>query len=792
MKKALYEVAIAALLHDIGKFKQRAFGGKEPDNFKDIEDIVCPEHISHRHALWTYNFFENDLPAERKKDSFTLPDLDWKKIRNTASFHHKDEKSVIARANRITASKDSFETEDSIYENGDYLKKYLKPVFPMISLKDYLHDTDDYIYRLDMLDSKSIFPEISKNGKVLTRNYKDLWDLFLEELGFLPGNVQLFTHRLIYLLEKFAWCIPAYIHDSYRDISLFDHSIITCALAICLQLLDEKGENKENPFLFFSADISGIQNYIFQNAKETCKGKAKITRARSFYISALSYAYILALCEELTIPPFVRIIDAGGKFILLLPNLEEITSALSSITKKIDRWFFKEYHGGFTIIYDYSITASPENLEPENFPSLMNTINYKLAKSKSKRFKSIMEKGNCVINNQLTDKAVCKSCGTRNSSVYIDETNEVCAYCYKLFEMGGSLTKKKYVAFAKKGDLKFFDGLLALNLDDNPDNFDNPFAIFSLESDSRFPPWILNNYVPIQPKTKDTLEFGEIAQQALKNSTGSPFLAYIKIDVDHLGTLFVDGFRHKNEHGEYSNVFSISRYIGLSRMLNLFFNVYIKDLLKNKFPHVYTILSGGDDLFVIMPWNRVIDFVEEISVQFRRFVCHNPDIHFSAGVELTKESFPVHKAASGAEENIRKAKDKGRNRIHYFHTVEYEKLRELHDVTRWLINKLHDKESKINRSFIYRLLHYTREALEFKKKRESNIKKLLYVPQFYYDLSRNIVKKEKGNITNEEEVRKLQEYFEKYLNNFKEGRPEILETALLIALYETRERGSKE
>ncbi|MBN2532131.1 MAG: type III-A CRISPR-associated protein Cas10/Csm1 [Spirochaetales bacterium] len=789
MKKTLYETAIAALLHDIGKFKQRAFGGKETDSFKEIKERVCPAHLSHEHALWTFDFFEQDLLGKKSKN--TLPCLGWERIRDTASLHHKNEESVVARANRMSTGRESFEAEDVMYEKGDYLKKHLKPVFPMISLKDYLHNTDDYIYRLNIPDSTSLFPVIHKNEEDLTRDYRKLWDLFIKELEFLPGDVPLFTQGLFYLLEKYTWCIPAYTHDSCRDISLFDHSVFTCALAICLQLFDEKGEQKEEPFLFFAADISGIQNYIFRNAKETGKGRAKITRARSFYVSAVSYACILALCEELALPPYVKIIDAGGKFILVLPNLEEITSALSGITEKIDRWFFKEFHGSFTILHDYSVTVSPEDLKAENFPLLMNRINFRLAKAKSTRFKTILETGDCVIDIKLTDTAVCKSCGTRNSLRTIDETNEVCDDCYRLFKTGGDLTKKRYVAFTKKGELDFFGGLLSLELDDNPDRFENPYAVFALGSGNHYPPWILNNYVPVKPDTNETLEFGEIAEQALKNGTGSPFLAFVKMDVDSLGALFVHGFRHKDEHGNFISLFSLSRYIGMSRMLNLFFNVYIKDLLKEKYSCFYTVLSGGDDLFIIMPWNRVIDFVEDVRERFRLFVCNNPDIHFSTGVEIAKESFPIHKAAARAEENIREAKDAGRNRIHYFHTVTYEKLREIHDITRWFIDKLRNNETTIKRGFVYRLLRYTREAIDFKKDEKNNVKKIMYVPQFYYDLSRNIVKKEKGKIINEEEVQEVQGYFEKYLNNVKEGKPEILETALLITLYETRERGSK-
>ena len=107
MKNQLYEIIIASLLHDIGKFKQRAFGGKEGDKFPhDIEAIILPkgkgERYTHRHALWTYNFFENDI------DEFKFSqNVDWRRIKDLASKHHNpstDDERIIDIADNISAA----------------------------------------------------------------------------------------------------------------------------------------------------------------------------------------------------------------------------------------------------------------------------------------------------------------------------------------------------------------------------------------------------------------------------------------------------------------------------------------------------------------------------------------------------------------------------------------------------------------------------------------------------------------------------------------------------------------
>lgn len=87
----VYEVAVAALLHDIGKLVQRAHGGKGlPQEIRDRASDVLPQkrgRYSHWHALWSDYFFELC-----DKDGFAeLPwpmALDFATVRNLAVYHH--------------------------------------------------------------------------------------------------------------------------------------------------------------------------------------------------------------------------------------------------------------------------------------------------------------------------------------------------------------------------------------------------------------------------------------------------------------------------------------------------------------------------------------------------------------------------------------------------------------------------------------------------------------------------------------------------------------------------------
>ena len=64
MSYSLQEVVTGALLHDIGKFVQRAFASLGALGWKtyDMESTLCPKNkhqrYTHRHVLFTSAFFD--------------------------------------------------------------------------------------------------------------------------------------------------------------------------------------------------------------------------------------------------------------------------------------------------------------------------------------------------------------------------------------------------------------------------------------------------------------------------------------------------------------------------------------------------------------------------------------------------------------------------------------------------------------------------------------------------------------------------------------------------------------
>ncbi|HSV95461.1 MAG TPA: type III-A CRISPR-associated protein Cas10/Csm1 [Spirochaetota bacterium] len=790
-----YEVLLAALLHDIGKFKQRACGGREPSGFPvEMEGIILPkaqgQRYSHRHALWTFHFFEREFAG------VDLPrGLDRNRIRDLASRHHNSSNEYerfIERADRLSAAGDRLTDDRAHYERSEYLKKPLAPVFPLVSLGGNPTPARDYSYPLLPLDGRGIFPVKGKGGASLEKEYGALWDGFTAGLASLPGDgsaPEQFTQTLVSLLERFTWCIPSATNDKYCDISLYDHAVTTASIALVLKLYAEGGgaDSDEKPFLFFGADLSGIQQFIFQNQRESFRGSAKVIRGRSFYVAVTAQAYFLALCDALGIPPFTRLLDSGGKFTMVLPNLPGFRERAERFFARADEWFFMRFHGEFTVVHDLSVTAGEDEMGQKKFCELVSRINFNLAQAKSAKFSFILKRGECVIPVEYSERELCRACGRfpKNS----DAENARCDHCDELFTLGEGLTRNTVLEFRRSGGghVHFFDGAIGVSLGP-AGRASGAFLSYSLtDSGDGMPVFHLNAHVP-RKTDGGTMSFEEIAEAAVRpdkikdreTRAGVDLLAYIKIDVDNLGNIFGFGI----------DELSVSRYVSLSRMLHLFFNLVVKNILVERFPEFYTVLSGGDDLFVIGPWDRCTDFLDEVQRSFESFVCDNPDVHFSAGVVLQHPRFPMSKAAGLTDRAIDEAKDGGRNRVHFITGMGYDEMREMAEKAQWLKERARDVNSRIGHAFLYRLLKYVRmaERVRGRSTRGSGEKvfapDLMYIPRFRYDVARNVAVKSAGELVNGSEVCALVDLFDRYSRE----NPGLLRAACTVALYQLREQ----
>lgn len=752
-KNNFQEVVIAALLHDVGKFYQRT--QYKPD--KSLEVELCPRakggYYSHQHVLFTYKFIE-DMKLKLPKG------VDFRQIANLAGHHHKPNtddvlQEIIRRADWISSGADRSEKETDEEHAMKYYEKRMASVFDKIYTHSSRPDKQEHrnYYSLNALAPDSIFPD-KKEGKIDQSLYTQLWEKFITDLQYIPADTLSFEEYLTVmdsLLERYTWCIPSTTVDD-PDISLYDHLATTTAFAAVLYRYHEAkdtfssaaiNDSNDKKFLFVSGDMSGIQRYLF-NLKNT-KRNAKILRARSFEIQSVTEGIVQELLARLELPHVCRIMNAGGRFLLVLPNTQTVKDTLEEFRAELDKHFLKNYFGELVCLITNGVEFSQTDLEQGKMEKVFRLLHEDVANSKNTKFQAAFKKEPLEKLYILEDEYsriegaenVCDICGCRA------KVKEYCITCDDIITFGEKLPKARYMAYTKKN----IRGLASLPLpfgwkvciSDTVKIFESEHIVPHVINDreKHYPAAYMPYYVP--SKADSVLDFEDIAEK----SEGNKKIAMFKADVDSLGFIFSSGLDTKT---------SISRFSTMSRMLHYFFSAYVNHVISHQHTYIYTVFSGGDDLCVIGPWDKIIEFSLHIQEEFTRYVGNNPDITISGGIALASHNLPVKYMAENSEDNLKISKkaDKKNSVTVFDTTVNWLEFSQLIKDGRKLDNYIKNKE--LSKSMAYRLIHYAdmrKEVIRAKHTRENgkvlipSVNSLLWRSHLKYDSVRNINKNSK-------------------------------------------------
>lgn len=208
------------------------------------------------------------------------------------------------------------------------------------------------------------------------------------------------------------------------------------------------------------------------------------------------------------------------------------------------------------------------------------------------------------------------------------------------------------------------------------------------------------------------------------------------MDVDGLGKRFIKGFK------------SISEYKVFSKRLVDFFEKKIAEIRREEefFKYINVIYSGGDDLFVVGRWDKVIDFAERIHNEVER-AFKNDGISISGGMVAVKPKFPISKAAelSGMAEDSAKDFNNGEKNAFNFLGVtvsweeEFDKVKSQQQRFTTLI-----KEHAMSKSILHQTMLYASIAEHNKQlKKEGKAEDFSYIWHFTYYLTRFAKRHEK-------------------------------------------------
>lgn len=784
------EVILAALLHDVGKFRQRAGislnydpAGSEAHNFlpKDLKS-GRPTHL---HALHTLEFFEHFKPGSNEPAAVSA--VSWEHATILACKHHSPDTSpehILREADCLSSGMDrekALPDEEASPKGRDYYRRArLRSIFGEIDLgRGKPAAKYHLIGRLDR--DQSAFPLAATEADDQTpKEYAETWRQFEADFASLKhlSSMREYLAALDTLLLHYTWAIPSSTMDQ-PNIPLYDHARTTAAIAAALYDYWKASGQESLPnrqaeaYRLIGGDISGIQDFIFRLSQSQMRGAAKILRARSFYLSALTMAAIERVCQAAHLSPFSVLVDAGGRFTMLAPNLPEVSTAIETVRQEINEWLAREFYGLLRLHLTDRVTLSGQDFLGGAMRNKIEQLGDALESEKQRPFSTRLQTdGHWLPERGLLDDAalygdaVCEISGFGRATENLDDGTRISALTKNEIKMGQQLARAKVLWV---GDQK-------------PNNTETFFAFFGgsihvavYPDESRAPKhglaYSINEMVPGRPcrylanhiprLTNDDLErlkvtngseeeekdepdsageamtFSQIAMQGRANGLGVQMLGLLKADVDNLGLLVSQGLLEGSP---------LSRYVSFARMLNFFFAGHLGHLLESDpsgkgLRYTYTIFAGGDDLFLVTPWNTAVHLARHLREAFTRFTCDNANITLSAAVTLSKPRQPIRHGAVMAEEDLETAKAaKGKNAIQLFQTrCAWSEMEPLLGFGEWLLSRLREDRPRIHAAFVYRLLRYHQDYLDFVP--GGRLRAGLYRAHLRYDIGRNILGK---------------------------------------------------
>ncbi len=663
-KDAIYRIALAGLLHDIGKFAQRAGWrkGTHPEVGGDFIGEFVPEA--------------------------------WRKGLYPVMGHHDRplqgyETKVVALADRLSAG-ERIPTEEQE-------PRQLRSIFCAIEI-DGQSAPEVVYWPLSPLrvDEMALFPVSEMEESAVQRAYRDLWEKFCRDAAALRdahaqgGNLPVYLDSLLLLLQRYTWCVPSAYYRALPDVSLYDHSRATAALAACLLGKDEAALDRmleaprtqvDEVALLVGGDISGVQGFIYTI---TARGAASALRGRSFYLQLLTEAVARYVLRRLALPMTNLLYQGGGSFYLLARPSDR--DELRGIQRDVSRILLAHHQGDLYLALE-AVPLAAADFYDGRISGRWRELGERVRKAKQRRFAELGDDLAALFQPEGhggNQDQECQVCGREHPKTKREEEVRKCPPCRSYENLGDDLRRARYLWLAEielppvsqrllevvpsgwEKALEAF-GLRAGAVQNFPQapRADGPRWVLALKDEAmedlrpdaqtvvgrRFlvnvtPILTEKEYQALQGRIKGLPVPGSVKPFEVMEaqSTGIQRLGVLRMDVDDLGKLFSDGF------GENA---TLSRIAALSFAISLFFEGWVEVLAErigettDGGGRLYSIYSGGDDLFFVGSWDAVVELARAIRADLARFTAH-PGIHASAGIALVGGKYPLYQAAEDA------------------------------------------------------------------------------------------------------------------------------------------------
>jgi CRISPR-associated protein Csm1 len=706
--EATAELALAGLLHDVGKLLQRAASKEQGRKLETERVIFCPlrnigqqpggrQIRTHQHAAFTAEFIEraaNRLPLLCSAEHADENILGW------ASRHHSPYSpgdAIVATADRLSAGMD---------RRGDALDEYdgweqvvcarLSPILQRVGRTVPAAEVPVARLPVARLDpgAPGFFPFAeTPDFESAQREYRTVAEGFERDAAALltPSlDIDGAIETLLCLLERWTASVPAsslVAGGQLNDVSLFDHLRTAAAIAAVIhgQLLADKvtaetfepwlADVDKSRFALAIGDVTGIQSYL---SALTSKGAARGMRGRSFSVQLLTDSLARAALRVAGMPSTNLIYQGGGHFWVLLPAqvLVRTVEWAERADFAVHRW------SGARLGFAFGgALVAPHDLLSGAISDKWGQARLAMQERRLRRFSGLAACDYSDIFGVAIPggkPSPCDSCGVDSKgSEPLGE--HLCNECRKQQDIGRKLPHSRYLLRAEA--LRHIDGT-APGVDPTCVRLEFPapvggaYALLAAVP-SKLPARCSLLLMDV-PGQEETLHVGPCTQwwvarnrptgatgdgktyeDLARGSSGAPNLGVLRADVDDLGMIFGKGLERQA---------TLSRLAALSRSLNLFFAGYVRHKVEEN--RVFSdscqiIFSGGDDLLVVGAWDRLPALAASIRTDLRRYCGGVAAVTLSAGIVGDHPGRPlstIAKAAAEAEHHAKTRHAKGRRK----------------------------------------------------------------------------------------------------------------------------------
>ncbi|MCB1192228.1 MAG: type III-A CRISPR-associated protein Cas10/Csm1 [Leptospiraceae bacterium] len=474
-------------------------------------------------------------------------------------------------------------------------------------------------------------------------------------------------------LEKYLFTVP--FSPEFDSVSLFDYALSSVAIATALYRYHEEKqdfsgiEKDDKKFCLIQGYFSGIHPFILANIQKTNKYAGKILRARSFFISISSEIIAHRICNLFQIPPTSIMMNAGGKFTILAPNLKDTQKKLLHLAEKVNKELYKINYGQTKFVFaSHSFSNSEFKGKSLHYVFKELCQNFEHKKSLNVPDKSKIQKEI----EKISTNELCHICsqhsGKQDSN---DENLIICSICDYMKSLGTKIAQEDSVSIFEGQKLSLEDSIFYKEKEQKivfDISYNKPFSGDIQKRLVNYIPHYTNS--PIENKKFTLYEktfkkeensripgtpmmFEYIAASSLEANVskefliGRTFLGVLEADIDNLSQLFTIGF------GKFC---LFTNLLNLSRTVDYFFTGWLNKQLQAKFKSIYAIFAGGDDLLLIGNYLEIYELAYELIRRFKFYSGSHNDVHLSLGIYLSESDNYIEQITKKVRLEIKKSK----------------------------------------------------------------------------------------------------------------------------------------